>query len=95
MKTNKTETINEIVMSSVVKIMEKSTSREWMGTMTQLSKSISKLLTKQQIKMLPRSPSALRSVLNRIVNRIRNRRIGVKFARSTDHMRTRYVKFVK
>lgn len=65
----------------------------WLGTMTDLNSVLVKVLGKKNSKMLPGSPGALRVVLNRIVNRLRSRGVSVRFGRTSDHTRTRYVKF--
>lgn len=96
MTTNsKKVTVDDVVVNSVLEVLRKHDSRTWTGTMTQLSVAITKVAGKRQSSALPGSPSALRVVLNRVVNRLRNRKVSVKFARTTDHMRTRYVKFTR
>jgi len=67
----------------------------WTGTMTDLMSDLKWALNNDQRRVLPRSPSALRLVVNRVVNRIRNRGIGVRFGRTTDHARTRFVTFTQ
>lgn len=67
--------------------------KSWTGTMTDLNAGLVSTLGTKSSSTLPGSPSALRTVLNRVVNRLRNRKISVKFGRTTDHNRTRYVKF--
>lgn len=76
---------------SVVKGMRKGTS--WTGTMTDLNSALVSSLGRKTASMLPGSPSALRVVLNRVVNKLRNNKVSVKFGRTTDHSRTRYVRF--
>jgi hypothetical protein len=87
--------VDDVVFSNVLQVLRKHGSRTWTGTMTELSAALTKTVGKQQSSVLPGSPSALRVVLNRVVNRLRYRKISVKFARTTDHMRTRYVKFTR
>jgi hypothetical protein len=69
--------------------------RSWTGTMTDLNSALVSQLSRSESSLLPGSPSALRVVLNRVVNKLRNRSISVKFGRTTDHTRTRYVKFTR
>lgn len=69
--------------------------RSWTGTMTDLQSALVSQLSRKESSVLPGSPSALRVVLNRVVNRLRNRSVSVKFGRTTDHTRTRYVKFAR
>lgn len=85
--------IEDLVMNGVIAIVNDNNARIWAGTMTQLSSALSKVLGRRQAQKLPGSPAALRLVINKVVNRLRNRRISVKFARTTDHARTRYVRF--
>ena len=62
----------------------------WVGTMTELRSAIgfgrSKSLT---------NPSMVRRVVNTIASSLRKRGVSVKFGRSTDHMRTRFVSFTQ
>ena len=88
---------HEVVMKGVLKVIKKNNknNRKWTGTMTELSLRLSKVLDPKQSLALPGSPSALRAVLNKVVNRLRCRGISVRFARTSDHARTRYVKFTE
>lgn len=91
MKNSKVESVDNLVLSGVLKVLNKDNS-SWIGTMTELNSVLARTVGNQS-KSLPGSPSALRVVLNRIVNRLRSRKVSVKFARTTDHTRTRYVTF--
>ena len=82
--------VENAVVYGVLKVLDSDIN--WIGTMTDLSDELVLNLNKQM--PLPRSPSALRAVLNRVANRLRSRGVSVKFGRTTDHSRTRYVKFV-
>lgn len=95
MTLNKTQTSNdEVVLNGVLAMAAANKSATpWTGTMTQLKDTLIKVMGRKDGKLLPQSPSALRVVLNRVVNRLRNRKISVKFGRTTDHTRTRFVKF--
>jgi hypothetical protein len=84
--------VNEIVFRGIVSVVKQSSSN-WTGTMTSLSSALNRVLSKSQRTQLPGSPSALRLVINRVANRLRNRGIGVRFGRTTDHGRTRFVRF--
>ena len=81
--------VNELVFTKLNTIL----TSNWTGTMTNLMSAIKKVSNRRERNMLPGSPSALRLVINRVVNRLRNRGIGVRFGRTTDHTRTRFVKF--
>ena len=93
MNTSKTNLVDNLVLNGVLKVLNKDNS-SWIGTMTELNKALAKAVGNQS-KHLPGSPSALRIVLNRVVNRLRNRKVSVKFARTNDHVRTRYVRFTR
>lgn len=67
----------------------------WKGTMSELMTALNRVSSKRQRTILPGSPGALRIVINRVANRIRNRGIGVRFGRTTDHARTRFVRFTQ
>lgn len=85
--------VNELVFTKMNMLMENQSESNWTGTMSKLLTALNKISSKNQRETLPGSPGALRVVINRIANRLRNRGIGVRFARTTDHARTRYVRF--
>ena len=87
--------IDEIVLAKVNTVVESQSGSKWTGTMTNLMRAINRVSSKRQREILPGSPSALRVVINRIANRLRNRGIGVRFGRTTDHARTRFVRFTQ
>ncbi len=88
--------VDDVVLSGVIAILNsKQNTNKWVGTMTDVSYAITSVMGKKVKKNLPGSPGALRIVLNRIVNRIRSRGISVKFGRTTDRTRTRFVKFTR
>lgn len=84
--------IDGIIFRGVISMVEGRESN-WKGTMSELASALNRVLSKKQRTQLPGSPSALRVVVNRVVNRLRNRGIGVRFGRTTDHARTRFVRF--
>jgi len=92
-KTDRRDSTEEIVLRGIVSVMERQTATVWTGTMTNLTTALNRVLSKHQRTFLPNSPSALRLVINRVVNRLRSRGIGVRFGRTTDHTRTRFVRF--
>ena len=92
-KNDRRDNTEEIVLRGIVSVMERQTETVWTGTMTSLMTALNRVLSKHQRTVLPNSPSALRLVINRVVNRLRNRGIGVRFGRTTDHTRTRFVRF--
>lgn len=82
--------VDNMVLKGIVTFLKSQKTNKWTGTMTDLSSNVRKNLSKDELSMMPKSPSALRVVVNRIVNRIRNNRIGVKFTRTAA---ARYVIF--
>jgi hypothetical protein len=84
---------SEITFRGVISIVEGQSGSVWTGTMTNLTTALNRVLSRKQRTLLPGSPGALRVVINKVVNRLRNRGIGVRFGRTTDHARTRYVRF--
>lgn len=87
--------IDEIVLSKVCSVLKDQSESNWIGTMSRLMTALNKVSSRRQREILPGSPGALRIVINRIANRLRNRGIGVRFARTTDHARTRFVRFTR
>ena len=87
--------IDEIVLSKVCTVLRDQSESNWIGTMSRLMTALNKVSSRRQREILPGSPGALRVVINRIANRLRNRGIGVRFARTTDHARTRFVRFTR
>ena len=96
MSTNsKQVSVDNTVLNSVLEVLHKHNEKIWVGTMTDLSTALTRAAGKSKSSNLPGSPSALRVVLNRVINRLRYRKVSVKFARTTDQTRTRYVKFTR
>ena len=90
-----TNNVEDIVCLGVSSIMERHNAFTWTGTMTELTTALNRVLSKRQRTLLPGSPGALRVVINSVVNRLRNRGIGVRFGRTSDHTRTRFVRFAR
>lgn len=86
--------ISDSILTGVLTLLNRRTSGTWVGTMSELDNSLVRVLGKKVPQNWPGSPSALRLALNKAVNRLRVRKVAVRFGRSTDHTRTRYVKFV-
>jgi len=87
--------VDELVFRGIMSVTESQSTSSWTGTMTRLTSSLNRVLSKRQRTFLPGSPSALRLVINRVANRLRSRGIGVRFGRTTDHSRTRFVRFTR
>jgi hypothetical protein len=93
-KTNSVQTsVDDVVFGSIRTLVGRQ--RVFLGTMTELSVALTRVLGRKNSKVLPGSPGALRVVVNRVVNRLRNRSISVRFTRTTDHARTRLVRFAR
>ena len=86
--------VNEMIFTKINTIVSNQSGSNWTGTMTNLMTALNKVSSKRQRALLPGSPGALRVVINKVANRLRNRGIGVRFGRTTDHARTRFVKFI-
>lgn len=93
MALNNKVNVDDVVVNGVMSAVRKG--RSWVGTMTELSDVLASQVNPATADVLPGSTSALRVVLNRVVNRLRSRGVSVKFGRTNDHHRTRYVKFVR
>ena len=92
---SKTNVVDNVIFRGVNSIVERQSRGIWIGTMSELNAALNRVLSRKQRTLLPGSPGALRVVINRVVNRIRNRGIGVRFGRTTDHSRTRFVRFAQ
>lgn len=87
--------IDDVVLNSILTVVERHDSRVWLGTMTELNSALARVLGRRRSAVLPGSPGALRTVTNRVINRLRSRGISVRFVRTTDHTRTRLVRFAR
>ncbi len=87
--------VNDVVFRGISSIVERHNVSIWIGTMTELTTALNRVLSRKQRTLLPGSPGALRVIINRVVNRLRNRGIGVRFGRTSDHTRTRFVRFAR
>jgi len=85
--------VSELVLTKINTIVSHQSGSRWTGTMTNLMTALNRVSSRRQREILPGSPGALRVVINKVANRLRNRGIGVRFHRTTDHARTRYVRF--
>ena len=90
---SKVISLDNTVLNGIIKVIDRKDNMMWKGTMTELSTVLVRVLGKKRSTILPGSPGALRIVVNRVINRLRSRGISVRFARTTDHVRTRYVRF--
>ena len=85
--------IDDSIMTAIMTVV--GNGKTWSGTMTELGTVLGRVIGRKRSEILPGSPGALRVVLNRVVNRLRSRGISVRFARTTDHTRTRFVRFTR
>ncbi len=92
---SKSNIVDNVIFRGVNSIVERQSRGTWLGTMSELNTALNRVLSKKQRTLLPGSPGALRVVINRVANRLRNRGIGVRFGRTTDHSRTRFVRFAQ
>lgn len=95
MATNRTNIVDGVIFRGINSIVGRQAEGTWIGTMSELNTALNRVLSKKQRTLLPGSPGALRVVINRVTNRLRNRGIGVRFGRTTDHSRTRFVRFAQ
>lgn len=91
---SKINLVDNLVLESILSHLEDAESHKWQGTMSELKLELSADLSRSKKNNLPGSPSALRVVINRIANRLRTRGVSVKFGRTNDRTRTRFVRFV-
>ena len=87
--------VDDVVLNGILEVLRRNNTRVWSGTMTALNSALIRVLGRRRSEILPGSPGALRTVTNRVVNRLRNRKVSVKFVRTTDHTRTRLVRFTR
>jgi hypothetical protein len=65
----------------------------WNGTMTELNQAITAGLRRATPTNWPKTPSVLRRVINVVVPSLRKTGVRVRFGRTTDHSRKRFVSF--
>jgi hypothetical protein len=94
-KTDRRNNVEQIVLRGILSIMIGKNVNIWTGTMTNLMTNLNRVLSKHQRTLIPATPSALRMVVNRVTNRLRSRKISVRFGRTPDHSRTRFVRFAQ
>lgn len=93
-KSSTVTTVETVVLNGVNQVLRNvRRGSVWTGTMTELNSALVSTLGRRASASLPGSPSALRVVLNRVVRRLRSNGVSVRFGRTTDHARTRYVSF--
>src|SRR5574338_1622112 len=92
---SKSNIVDNVITRGINSIVERQSGGTWIGTMSELNTALNRVLSQKQRTLLPGSPGALRVIINRVANRIRSRGIGVRFGRTTDHSRTRYVRFAQ
>lgn len=83
--------VSDIMVRGVSSVLIKR--KVWKGTMTSLTSSLIRVLSKKQRLSLPGSPSALRVALNKVLTRLSKSGITAKFNRTSDYSRTRLVHF--
>ncbi len=83
--------VDDVVVNGVVAVMDNSFEQTWKGSMSELGVFLNHALrSTEDVRDLPRSPSALRVALNRVADRLRSRGIGVQFGRNHEQ---RFVQF--
>lgn len=97
---SKLNSVDNVVLNGILTALKTSgntTNSQWRGTMTELNSVLTGVYNKNKTNTsnLPGSPSALRVVVNRIANRLRTRGVSVRFGRTNDRTRTRFVRFVR
>lgn len=93
-KNSTVTSVETVVLSGVTQVLRNvRRGGDWTGTMTELNRALVSALGRRASASLPGSPSALRVVLNRVVRKLRSNGVSVRFGRTTDHARTRYVSF--
>lgn len=85
---SKTNEVSTVVFSGVKQLVNRRRT-PWVGTMSDLMV----VINNGRFATLPKTPSAMRVALNKVVNKLRNAGISIRFSRSTDHARTRLVRF--
>lgn len=93
---SKTNAVDNLVLQGILSVIG-GPNNQWRGTMTELTSSLIRVYNRSRTSSnnLPGSPSALRVVINRIANRLRTRGVSVRFGRTNDRTRTRFVRFAR
>ena len=82
-------TMSETVRTRILDLLNRQEEGSWVGTMTELRSAMGF----SRSKNFTTNPSILRRVVNTVAYSLRKQGVSVKFGRSTDHMRTRFVSF--
>lgn len=93
-KINVDRALVQTVQERVITLLDRRNG-QWTGTMTALGTAITTGIRRAAPSNWPQSPSFLRRVLNVAVPSIRKAGVSVKFGRTTDHSRTRFVSLVR
>jgi|ERR1700722_2931199 len=80
----------ETIRTRILTLVDRQDSGIWVGTMTDLRSAIGFSRSKASFGT---NPSVLRRVVNTVASSLRKQGVSVKFGRTTDHMRTRFVAF--
>lgn len=94
-KTNSVSTNRELtqnVQGRIVTLLDRKNG-SWTGTMSELGVAITSGIRRSATTDWPKSPSVLRRVVNAVIPALRRSGVSVRFSRSSDHMRTRFVSF--
>lgn len=86
--------VDSLVVDGVVRLLA---SREaWQGSMTELDSAVRRVLRrKNAVAGWPANPRGLRAVVDSVVPTLRRLGVKVRFGRTTDHARKRFVEFVR
>lgn len=87
-----TGNLQTVFLSGVVRLLARTKTSQWSGSMTELETSLRKVVRRQNI-VWPSNPRATRAVVDRILPELKKLGVKVRFGRTSDHHRKRFVEF--
>lgn len=89
----KTTSVNlDSVFLAGVERLLRNKSSSWTGSMTELETSLRKVVRRQNVSW-PSNPRAMRATVDRLLPNLRKAGVKVRFGRTNDHNRKRFVEF--
>jgi hypothetical protein len=83
--------LDSVFVSGVARLLRNKAST-WTGSMTELEASLRKVVRRQNVSW-PSNPRAMRATVDRLLPDLKKAGVKVRFGRTNDHNRKRFVEF--